>query len=188
VPAGAGTSGGQIAVRPPRLEDVDELARINIAAWRSAYAGIVPDEALAAMELEDYRLRWRRNVSGEHPRGASILVALLGGTPTSYVIFGPYRTQQDAEPGEDTAGWSEIYAIYTDPERQGNGAGTAVHDAALTALAAASFTEAALWVLADNVPAQEWYFRRGWYADGATSMWTEKGTSLPEVRLRHQLG
>lgn len=174
-----------IVVRPPEPGDVDELARINIAAWRWAYSGLVPQSRLDEMAPAVYRERWRRTAAGDHPPGVRYLVGLLGGAPTSYVIFGPYRTQEDAEPGEDTSGWGEIYAIYTDPDRQGLGAGTAVHDAALAELGRSGVAAAALWVLAGNERARAWYARRGWAPDGCTSEWDAHGTRLPELRLRH---
>jgi GNAT superfamily N-acetyltransferase len=183
----ANIGGMTIEVRPPRPDEADELARINVSAWQDAYVGIVPEAALDDMRLDEFRLRWQRNLAGDHPRGASFLVGLLGEVLTSYVIFGDYRVQQDADPEEDTTGWGEIFAIYTDPAHQGSGVGLALHDAALAALAGRGIEEAALWVLRDNDRARRWYGRRGWRADGAVSMWEHKGATLPEIRLRRPL-
>jgi GNAT superfamily N-acetyltransferase len=176
-----------IRVRPATTDDLDDLARVNIAAWRSAYAGIVPRAYLEAMDPEDYRQRWGVRISGESGGPGEYLVGVLDGALVSYVCFGPYRTQEDAPSPEDTADWGEIYAIYTDPEVQGRGVGSAVHDAALARMAALGHREAALWVLRGNVRTRRWYAERGWRADGSISMWSAGSESLPEVRLRHPL-
>jgi ribosomal protein S18 acetylase RimI-like enzyme len=174
-----------VDVRRPVLRDVDELARINIDTWRAAYAGIVPQTRLDAMEPEAYRLRWIENVTTGRP-GVEFRVAEVDGRLAAYAIAGPYRPQEDAEP-EVVTGLAELYAIYVDPPMQGRGAGTAVHDDVLRALAAQGNDEAALWVLVDNVASRRWYERRGWRADGALSSWSAGDRHLPELRMRRSL-
>jgi hypothetical protein len=62
-----------------------------------------------------------------------------------------------------------------------------VHRALLDWLRRERYAEAALWVLADNHRSRAWYESRGWHADGATSLWSESGVPLPEIRLRQGL-
>jgi GNAT superfamily N-acetyltransferase len=178
---------GVIRIRPAQEADLDDLARVNIAAWRAAYAGLVPQSYLDAMDPEDYRQRWSVRLAGEHGWPGEYLVGLLDDSLVTYACFGPYRTQEDAPPEEVTTGWGEMYAIYTDPAAQGRGVGSAVHDAALARLATTGHTEAALWVLRGNSRTRQWYADRGWRPDGAISMWSAGSESLPEIRLRHPL-
>jgi ribosomal protein S18 acetylase RimI-like enzyme len=170
-----------IVVRAPGVADAARLAAINIEAWRAAYEGIVPPGYLADLDLSAYEDRWVARI--EAPGDRIHRVADLDGVPAAYATGGSYRTQQDAEPGEDTTGWAEIYAIYADPQAQGRGAGTAVHDAVLGALHTRGHRLAALWVLRDNLAALRWYDARGWRPDGASSEWRGAGVPLTEVRL-----
>jgi ribosomal protein S18 acetylase RimI-like enzyme len=174
-----------VDVRRPVLRDVDELARINIDTWRAAYAGIVPQARLDSMDAEAYRLRWIENVTTGRP-GVEFRVADVDGRLAAYAVAGPYRPQEDAEQ-EVVTGLAELYAIYVDPPKQGRGAGSAVHDAVLRALAARGNEEAALWVLVDNVRSRRWYELRGWRADGAVSSWSAGDLDLPELRMRRSL-
>jgi hypothetical protein len=89
---------GVIRIRPAREADLDDLARVNIAAWRTAYAGLVPQSYLDAMDPTDYRQRWSVRLAGEHGWPAEYLVGLLDNSLVTYASFGPYRTQQDAPP------------------------------------------------------------------------------------------
>jgi GNAT superfamily N-acetyltransferase len=167
-------------VRAAVLDDAERLAEINRLTWQDAYAGIVPDTYLETLEPEKLRARWVARI--EDPADRVSLVAEVDGQVASYAVAGPYRVQQDAEP-EDTDGWGELYALYTDPDLQGRGAGLAVHDAALEALSGQGHEVVALWVLRDNTRTRRWYGERGWRPDGASSEWLGAGVPLDEIRL-----
>ena len=172
----------QVDVRPAELSDVERLAEINVVTWQRAYVGMVPAAYLDNLDIEAMRARWVRNLSEERS-GISFLVADVDGTLASYLIVGPYRPQEDADPAEDTSDWGELFALYTHPDIQGRGAGIAIHDAGLQLLRDQGFRRAALWVLATNDPSQRWYAARGWWPDGATSQWDGPGEPLDEVRF-----
>ena len=178
--------GQVVKVRRANLEDVPRIAEINRLTWQRAYAGIVPAGYLDQLDPTVLQERWTERVTQETP-GVHALVAELDGVLAGYIAVGPYRTQEDAEPGEDTAGWGEVFALYTDPDLQGRGAGTAIHDAALELLRAQRCHRAALWVLTANHAGRQWYAARGWRPDGATSEWSDASEPLEEVRLVRQL-
>ncbi|MGH3472771.1 MAG: GNAT family N-acetyltransferase [Nocardioidaceae bacterium] len=175
-----------IEVRPPRPDDVDRLAEINLQSWRAAYAGIVPQGFLDAMDARQYEQKWRDRLAD--PSKPTMCVAVIDGVVSSYAVGGPYRQQQDAPPGDVTGPQlGEIYAIYSHPQMWGRGAGLAVHETMLATLAVAGYTELALWVLQANDASRRWYSRRGWKPDGVTSQWEGAGAPLTEIRLRHPL-
>ncbi|MGA9344621.1 MAG: GNAT family N-acetyltransferase [Nocardioidaceae bacterium] len=175
-----------VLVRRAGPDDVPRLARINVDTWRAAYAGIVPAAYLDGLDVHDFENRWRGRLTIDHP-GISSWVAEVDGHVAGYASVGPYRPQQDADPTEDMTGWGEVYALYTEVERQGRGAGGAVQDAALAWLRDQGARHAALWVLRDNESSRRWYAAHGWRADGTTSYWDDAGTPLEEVRLVRSL-
>jgi GNAT superfamily N-acetyltransferase len=176
----------EIVVRRPTLRDVDDLARINIDAWRSAYSGMVPQSRIDGMDAASYRQRWVDNVTVGRP-GVAFFVADLDGVQAGYSIGGPYRPQEEAPPTEVTDRLGELYAIYVDPPHQGRGIGSALHESLLNWLAGEGYTEVALWVLEANRPSRLWYSRRGWHPDGDTGYWVADGQRLAEIRLRRHL-
>ncbi|MEJ7689286.1 MAG: GNAT family N-acetyltransferase [Nocardioidaceae bacterium] len=174
-----------IIVRSPRLSDVERLAVVNIETWQHAYAGLVVQERLDAMDLEEYRDRWRSNLT-EPPEGRIFIVAEQTSEVVAYAVGGPYRPQDEDDETPETAELGEVYALYAHPPSQGVGAGKAVHGALLQRLADAGYDEAALWVLRGNAKTRIWYRRQGWREDGATSNWVAHDIAHPEVRLRRR--
>ncbi len=102
-----------LTVRAATLDDADDIVRINIRGWQKAYAGIVPDDVLDAMEItgraDRYRHRMRQATDAEH------FVATENGTTVGYVGFGRYRIgQQEAALHRTIA---EVFAIYVQARR-----------------------------------------------------------------------
>ena len=45
-------------IRQATISDVDEIANVHIASWRSAYEGIIPEEELANLDLAARKKMW----------------------------------------------------------------------------------------------------------------------------------
>lgn len=171
-------------VRRATLADVGELARVNVAAWRSAYRGIVPDEFLDSMDSARRELGWTRWLSQAEPD--AVFVATNGTVDriAAYAGVCAVREQVDEHPDLPTG---ELVAIYADPEVVGRGAGHAVHEAAVSALAAFGFRHAVLWVFEDNATARAFYERHGWECDGVREVYEVGGQTPYEVRYSRPL-
>ena len=152
-----------LTVRGARPDDAPDIVRINIRAWREAYAGIVPEDVLAAMDEAERIERYRERLSQWSP--FENVVAVDAGRTVGYTAFGPYRVGRHEAMLSRRVG--EVLAIYVDPSRWGTGAGRTLMDATLARLAARGFTSVRLWVLTDNAQARRFYERAGFTADGA---------------------
>ncbi|MGC4105065.1 MAG: GNAT family N-acetyltransferase [Thermomicrobiales bacterium] len=121
---------------------------------------------------------WRRRV----PRSATLVAdderSLLG-----VCHVGPDRDADDSV----RHGCGEVALIYVLPEAQGRGVGRALLDEACDAMLDLGFTEARLWVLADNAPAIAFYERMGWRADGAAKQEEIGGQVIEECRYWRSL-
>ncbi|SEC01274.1 L-amino acid N-acyltransferase YncA [Streptomyces sp. 2131.1] len=157
------------------LADCEAVATVRVRGWQSAYAGLMPQAHLDAMDIaEDAAVRRRRltsrngvvNVVAERP-GAGVV---------GWAALGPYR-----EEGRRLAR-GELYAIYVLPEQTGTGVGRALMTEALARATAAGHPDLALWVLKENAPARRFYERAGFHADGAEEPYDVDGVAVPEVR------
>lgn len=138
-----------MAVRAANIEDVEAIAGIRVAGWRTAYRGLIEQAVLDRLdpvaEAATRRARW-----AERPPAA---VAELGGVVVGFVLTCPYRTADD-EPGWTAdPGDGEIAALYVAPDIQGRGVGRVLLKHGLTELAA-GHPVARLWVLAGNTRAR----------------------------------
>lgn len=176
-------------VRPPRLADADEVARIHVRTWQSAYEGMVPDDILAALDgqLEERVNRTRERWSAPEPRRWRTLLAVdaADDRPVGFTMFGPYRLNHGGDDVDPTLG--EVLAIYVDPAHQGHGAGRALMDAAVAALRADQVREIRLWVMTANAPSRRFYERYGYRLDGGRDVYRMERpggepVDLPEVR------
>ena len=169
-------------IRQAEVADGPRIAQIHIAAWQTAYEGLLPDDYLSVLdgELEQRAAQWEDWLSS-HSEHRLILVAEEEGELVGFVHAGPAGDKDIA--GRESA---EIYALYLDPGFSGRGWGSRLMSAIHTRLQSAGFVDGALWVMTDNRFAREFYERLGWSADGY-----EKdecmGVPIPAVRYRIEL-
>lgn len=172
-----------VTLRPGGPDDAYDIVRINAAAWRRAYVGMVPDDVLAAIDVDRRAQRHRQRMAGE--RTHETLVALDGERIVGYVYFGPYR---DGEALDLSVG--EVGAIYVDPDTWGTGAGRLLMEAALERLAGFGYPEVRLWVLEANDAARGFYAHLGFQPDGARSTFPVRrpdGSVVDLIEVRYAM-
>ena len=169
-----------LLVRRATAADAPAIAAVHVRAWQAAYPGIVPDEFLRALSVEDRAARWRVIL---REAVSAVFVAEAPEGAVGWISVGPSR---DGEP-PPTPG--ELWAIYVDPGHWRRGAGHALWDRAKAHLAASGFSDVIVWVLEDNRPARRFYERVGFAGEPDRTRTIEiGGLGIPEVRLRGSLG
>ncbi len=158
-------------VRPARLEDARRIAEIQVETWHATYAGVMPQEVLDGLSVDDRERDWQQWIP--HPETDSFVVE-LDGEIRGFVSVGPSWTSR---------GIGELYAIYVTPDAHGRGAGLALMDAGVRALSE-RWDEATLWVATENPRARRFYERYGWVVDGERVDDSIPGASVPETRYR----
>ncbi|GAB4047846.1 GNAT family N-acetyltransferase [Catellatospora paridis] len=174
-----------IIVRAETPADCAAVAAVHVRAWQVAYAGIVPDDVLAALDVPA-RTAWRLDRLADPDSLFHNLVALDGAMVSGFVCHGPYRAQElDGGPLQPEVG--EILAIYVHPDHWGTGTGDALLLAALDALPQ---SEVRLWALADNHRALRFYARHGLHPDGLRATYRPHGSDvdIPELRCTLRRG
>lgn len=162
-----------MSVREARLEDAPAIAGVNIRSWRTAYAGILPDSFLEAMDVAEDEQRWRRAIRLASPKQRPVLVA--EGAEDSVVGFAVVG-EDNEEPGHGL-----LFLLYVDPTAWGSRAGHELM-AASEAWLAERWDRAVLWVLEANERARRFYERAGWHADGGESWSTYDDVRLKALR------
>jgi ribosomal protein S18 acetylase RimI-like enzyme len=169
-----------VEIRAAILDDAERLVRLHIETWQTAYRGIVPDERLDALSLEQFTERWRNNLTASDPTRTNLLAVdaaeLLG-----FVSVGPSRDENT----DDTVG--EVYGLYVHPSAWQSGVGRALMADAVEWLIEQGFYAATLWTWEKNGRARRFYEGIGFSHDGTTVLSDRFGAPLVEVRYRRDL-
>lgn len=166
-----------IEIRNAELADAPQIARVHVTVWQSAYRGLMPDDLLASLSIEQRTERWQHTI----PYGQTgTFVAIEDGEIVGFSSAGRNRSEEG-----DTVG--ELYTIYVLEEATGKGIGTMLIKAAEAWMIDRGYTEALLWVLAANTDARSFYTGRSWTDDRFEKTDVVWGTTLVEARYRKQL-
>lgn len=160
-----------LTIRTATVDDARAVAHVHVDSWRGAYAGIVPDEVLAGLDVETREQAWHSHLTSPEIR---TWIAEIAGRAIGFATLGPAR-DEDADEGD-----RELYAIYLSPESWGTGAARELMRSLLAEVPAGS--RLSLWVFADNERAHHFYRRHGLAPDGVERLEDFGGTHLTEVR------
>ena len=149
-----------ITIRRARPSDVGAIGAVHVAAWRSAYPGILPDGYLARLspvrQAAYYDSAVRSGV-GVHVAAASgaDLGALGGGTRVVGFVTGtPARDGRWSAPLAE----GEIETLYVLDDWRERGLGRRLMRAAVAHLSGAGCRSAFVWVLRANP--SRWFYER----------------------------
>ena len=166
-------------VRRATVADADAIGRVQVGTWRAAYTGLMPDEAVAAFDVEARQLMWRDGLAREPRPGSATFVAEAGGVLVGFASVGAARDEPESV--------GELYAIYVDSGSWGTGAGRALIEAAEASLRSSGFHAAMLWVREGNARAERFYRLAGWTHDGGRKVEEFQGAEVTELRYRKPL-
>jgi ribosomal protein S18 acetylase RimI-like enzyme len=170
-----------IAVRRARPSDAIAIGAVHVAAWRSTYPGILPDNFLARLSV---------------PRQAAYYDAAIRSPSTG--VFVAAATGSDVPPGSGARivgfasagrsrgsefvrrlGEGEVETLYVLDDWRDRGVGRKLLRAAAGHLAELGCRSCFLWVLRDNP--SRWFYQRLGGKPGAEAMIQFAGTKLPQT-------
>ena len=153
-------------LRPARPDDAAGIAAVHVAAWRSAYAGILPDAYLAGMS----RTRQAAYYQARILAGPGVFVAAAPEV-VGFVTAGRPRTRG--------LGDGEVETLYVLDDWRDQGVGRGLLRAAAAHLRAAGCRSMFLWVLRDNP--SRWFYGHMGGRPAMESSVRVAGTAVPQV-------
>lgn len=167
---------GPASVRLARTSDVDDVAGVQIRAWRSAYADLLPADVIDNLDASDIALEWGRALL--MPGAHRLLVAVdEDGSVVGAASVGP-----SADPDARDAGEIELFVI--DPDHRGRGHGSRLLHACVDLLAQSGHVEALTWIPLADEPRRAFLLSAGWGPDSAYRDLSVFGEQvIREVRL-----
>jgi GNAT superfamily N-acetyltransferase len=148
-----------LTVRPARVGDAAQMARVNVRCWQETYRGLVPDAVLDDPGFPAARERfWTAALTDERYRDNRVAVAERDGALVGIAMSGP-----PLDAGATEA--RQLYVLYVLVAHHGTGAGPA-----LLAAVVDPAESVALWVADPNPRAQAFYRRNGFVPDGSAQV------------------
>lgn len=129
-------------VRHAVQQDIPKIAEIHVKSWKTTYHGIIKQEYLDSLHIEDREESWRnRSLEG------TFVVEDVDGV-FGFASFGKQRDKR--YPTYD----GELYAIYILQEKQKSGAGIALIAEGVSDLIEKGYQNMMLWVFEQNSATQ----------------------------------
>lgn len=140
-------------VRDATHDDVPDIARVHVDAWRTTYRGIVPDELLENISYERRANGWYQILNRAPEDGNFTYIAEEFGKIIGFANAGVERAGDPSYKGELTA-------IYIRQSHQGQGIGRCLVRKVVERLSQSGIDSMLVWVLVNN-PACRFYAALG---------------------------
>jgi GNAT superfamily N-acetyltransferase len=168
-----------VPVRRGTPEDARVVAEVHVRSWQEAYPGLVPQDYLDALSVDERARQWARMLADtDWPRRGTFVLEDGAGAVSGFVHLRPSEDEDAVD------GVGEVAALYLRAHTWGRGGGRALIGAALTEFARAGWTTATLWVLGTNDRARRFYERCGWAPDGGEKVHDWVAFVADDVRYR----
>lgn len=178
-------TGADVSARVAWADDAPAIAAVQVRAWRTSYADLLPTEVIEALEPDEIAAGWRAAMDRPADARNRVLVALERNTVTGFVVTGPAT-----DPDCDAVSTGELTDLTVDPHKRGVGHGSRLLQAAADTLVADRFTRAVTWLPASDDELRGFLGSAGWGADGAhrtLDLLGDGTTTVKQVRLHTSL-
>ncbi len=105
-----------VSARVAWSDDAPAIAAVQVRAWRTTYADLLPAEVLAALDPEQIAEGWRAPWAVPPDARNRVLVGLERNLVTGFVVTGP-AADPDCDPVSD----GELTDLTVDPHKRGAG-------------------------------------------------------------------
>lgn len=174
-----------VSARVAQGADAAAVAEVQVRAWRSSYAALLPAEVLDGLDPADLAQGWQVALTRPKDARQRVLVGLEHSTVRGFVVTAPA-----SDPDCDPIATGELSDLTVDPDHRGAGHGSRLLQAAVDTLVADRFVRAVTWVPAGDDALRGFLQATGWGPDGAhrTLDLTGDGTTtVKQVRLHTAL-
>jgi GNAT superfamily N-acetyltransferase len=147
-----------VSVRPARPEDAERVARVQLSTWRTAYAELLPPEALDVPEVQAAAL-WLGAVESPPTPQHQLLVALERDELVGFAASGPTSD-------EDAQGAVELLTLLVEPRWGRRGHGSRLVAACVDHWRGDGFARAVAWAWERDPATRAFLTGSGWELDG----------------------
>lgn len=182
-------------VRPARLDDSVEIARIQLTTWRQAYRRILPRQALETLDEDWMAGRWREAIEAPPTPRHRVLVAVEQAEESYLVGFAGTGEMDESAlaPDEDPASMlrhdiAAVTDLVVEPRWGRRGHGSRLLAACADHWREDAFRTAVAWAFEADQATRGFLASAGWEPDGAIRALDVDDLLVPQLRLHTALG
>ena len=142
----------KIVIRSLTSSDIIGVAEIKVNGWKTAYKGIIDDEYLNSLSIEEQAKKFEKCIGNDN-----FVVAIQAGKVVGFCRF---VYDNSFSPNIDYAD-CELTAIYVHPDFKSKGIGTELFQYVLDKFNNQDKSKMILWCLADNINSINFYKHMG---------------------------
>lgn len=142
----------EIVIRNVKFEDLRRVSEIVVESWKTAYRGIVADEYLESLTVDqNYQKRLNDYTDG------GFVVAEINNEVVGFCRYRFENAYEDKFPDVDC----ELCALYVKSAYKGNGVGKKIINYVMNDFKKKGYKKMILWCFKDNYPARMFYEKMG---------------------------
>jgi ribosomal protein S18 acetylase RimI-like enzyme len=130
-------------IRKAAIGDAQGIAKVHVKSWQETYQGIVSQEYLDSLKVEDLQPLWEKSLTQTAETSPVYVAVTTDGEIVGFASFGKERTGKFEADGE-------LYAIYLLKKYQRERIGLKLLQAGLEELLGQKYDAMLVWVLEEN--------------------------------------
>ena len=142
-----------IIIRTATINDAEKVAKIKIEGWQTAYRGIIDDDFLDNMNINEEIEKRKNNIEN----GADIIVAELDNKIVGFCLYRNYIKDPESYPNANC----ELSSLYVRSSLKRRGIGTKLMQHVIQKLQNQGKTKMILGCLKENYPSRAFYEKMG---------------------------
>lgn len=146
----------EISLRRATVDDAEAIAAVRVESWQATYRGMIPDDYLDEMRIEDSMLQWRQILQAMSQAQDRICVYVA---ESEGHIIGFASGMMLPEPKLGMQ--AELTAVYLRPAWQRSGIGRRMAQKVARTLQAQGADSLLVWVISGNAIARNFYEELG---------------------------
>ena len=150
-----------VSVRPARPEDAERVARVQLSTWRTAYADLLPAQALDVPE-EQVAALWLNAIEAPPTPRHRVLVAMERIELVGFTASTPAEDE-----GLDAGTTAELSTLLVEPRWGRRGHGSRLVAASVEHWRGDGVTHAVAWAWERDPATRSFLTSAGWEPDGA---------------------
>jgi GNAT superfamily N-acetyltransferase len=176
----------ETSVRLALPAEANEIGEIQVATWRSSYAGLLPADVLADLNPAQFAAQWRAALLAPGEARNRVMVALAGRTLVGFAAITP-SDDPDADPRRDAV----IAELAVQPGATRAGHGSRLLNAVVDTIRADGLSRLTVWVNSTDDVLRAFYTEAGWAPDGAhreLDLYGDESVRIKQIRLHTDPG